>query len=347
MNVADGYSMVKHRQLAELAARQHGLVTQAQARELGFEANAVARRVRAGEWVRVLPTVYRLAAVPPSGRQGALAATLWAGPGATISHAAAGVLWGIGGVRATGVELWVPPTRRVRSELVVVHRGLVSDRDRRVIDGIPRTSVPRTIVDLAGRLDAESLDAAVDDVVHRGLTTFGSLRARADTAAGEKRSGVPLLRKLLDERGGGAAAESRLETRVRRALHGAGLRPVGQHEVVVAGGRRYRLDFAWPDLRVAVEPDGYSVHGRRGAFERDRRRWADLTAAGWRIIPVTWAQVTGRPVEFLERVQATLAAAAGPEASHAPRGGPAYREPWPERPGPKGRERECRSRATA
>jgi very-short-patch-repair endonuclease len=89
---------------------------------------------------------------------------------------------------------------------------------------------------------------------------------------------------VLHRLGEGPASESRLETRVRRVLHGAGLRPVRQHPVVV-DGRRYRLDFAWPDLRLAVEPDGYAAHGSRAAFERDRRRWADLTSAGWRLVP--------------------------------------------------------------
>ena len=114
-----------------------------------------------------------------------------------------------------------------------------------------------------------------------------------------------MLRRLLDERDGGPAAASRLETRVRRLLHGAGLRPLQQYEVVVAG-RRYRLDFAWPELRVAVEPDGYSAHGARAAFERDRRRWADLTAAGWRLVPVTWRQVAREPAAFLARVHAAV-----------------------------------------
>jgi very-short-patch-repair endonuclease len=190
-----------------------------------------------------------------------------------------------------------------------VHRGVVAQRDRRRLDGIPITSVARTIVDLAAVLDDESLDAAVDDVLHRGKTTLDALRRRVTAASAEKRPAASLLGKLVDERVGGRAAESRLETRVRRLLHGAGLRPVQQYEVVVAG-RRYRLDFAWPALRVAVEPDGYSAHGARTAFEHDRARWADLTSVGWRLVPVTWTQATSEPAGFLERVHATLAAAA-------------------------------------
>jgi hypothetical protein len=127
-------------------------------------------------------------------------------------------------VRAKKVELWVPPSRRPRSELVVVHRGRVADCDRRKVSAIAITSPARTIVDLAAVLDDESLDAAIDDVLHRGLTTIGALRARAVALGTKGRAGSGQVVKLLDERVGGRAAESRLETRVRRLLHGAGLR---------------------------------------------------------------------------------------------------------------------------
>jgi very-short-patch-repair endonuclease len=298
--------MVKHRGFAALTAGQHGLITAAQARDLGFGPNAIARRVRSGEWERVLPTVYRLSSSRVTPRQAMLAATLWGGAGAVLSHASAGVLWGISGLRAEQAELWVPPTRRVRSGQVVVHRGDVQPRERRMVDGIPVTSVARTLVDLAARFDDESLDAAIDDVLSRGLTTIGALGRAASLASDAKRPGAARFGRLLENFGHGRAAESRLETRVRRLLHEAGLSAVRQHEVVL-NGRRYRLDFAWPDLGVAVECDGFSAHGGRIAFERDRRRWADLTAAGVLVVPVTWRQATQHPTEFLERVRAALA----------------------------------------
>ena len=287
-----------------LAARQRGLVTTGQVRTLGVGRDGITRRVQRAEWERILPTVYRLTSAPANQFQLALAATLWAGPDSVVSHESAAMLWAMAGVRATRVELWT--SRRLRAQSVLVHRGVLGKPRPATVDGIPVTSVARTLIDLAGRLEEEILDAAVDDVLHRGKTTLGALRTRVDLAGTEKRAGASLLRRLLDERDEGPAAASKLETRVRRLLHGAGLRPMQQYEVVVAG-RRYRLDFAWPELRVAVEPDGYSVHGARAAFERDRRRWADLTAAGWRLVPVTWRQVVREPAAFLARVHAALA----------------------------------------
>jgi very-short-patch-repair endonuclease len=75
--------------------------------------------------------------------------------------------------------------------------------------------------------------------------------------------------------------------------------PQRQHWVSLAG-RRYRVDFAWPDLRVALECDGWEHHGRRSAFAADRARFAELAAAKWRVLPVTWHAVTKEP-ERVER----------------------------------------------
>jgi very-short-patch-repair endonuclease len=61
------------------------------------------------------------------------------------------------------------------------------------------------------------------------------------------------------------------------------------------GGWIGRVDFAWPEARVILECDGYEFHSSRVAFERDRRRWAALTRAGWRVVTVTWTQVVSSP----------------------------------------------------
>ena len=72
--------------LFDLAARQHGLVTDAQAGAVGFSPDALWRRVRSGAWVRVLPGVLRSTATVVSLQQMAMAAVLWAGPDAVASH---------------------------------------------------------------------------------------------------------------------------------------------------------------------------------------------------------------------------------------------------------------------
>jgi very-short-patch-repair endonuclease len=85
---------------------------------------------------------------------------------------------------------------------------------------------------------------------------------------------------------------------------------VRQHPVQI-DGRRYRLDFAWPSFRVAVEADGFATHGaRRRAFQADRRRTRKLMSAGWWIVPITWDEATAGSHEWLTDLGRTLASRA-------------------------------------
>jgi len=293
----------------ELLARQHALVTTAQAHSIGIASPALNRRLRAGELERVLPHVYRSTLVAPTLAQSALAAVFWAGPDAIVSHTTAASLWGLAGIPSDKVHLLVPPARRPRAARVVVHRGEIAHRDRRMRDGVPVTSPARTLVDLAGVLGGETLEASLEDALHRGLTTSFALLRCLDAIGGKGRTGSQHLRRLLDGRDD-AALESRLEVKVWRLLRGAGLRPVRQYEVR-CGERTYRLDFAWPKFKVAVEADGFSAHGgTRIKFVADRRRAADLAAATWTVIPVTWDECTGNPGGVIQRVGASLLHAA-------------------------------------
>ncbi|MBM3659159.1 MAG: hypothetical protein FJW95_06605 [Actinobacteria bacterium] len=298
--------------------RQLGLITVAQAGELGMTRKMIARRSTAGEWVRVLPTVYRAALASVTDAQEALAAVLWAGGGplaeprgggAIASHLAAGARLGLDGVVAPKAELWVPGDRRLRHEAVVVHRGDVQPTDRRMVGPIPVTSPARTLIDLAGVLDDEDLEAAVEDAIHRGLTTPQSVSRRLDVLGGRGRPGSGRLREILDDRGAEAAAASRLEVKIWRTVTRAGMRPVRQHPVRV-GERAYRVDCAFPPWRLAVEGVGDRYHRSPLQRGRDHRRLADLASVAWRILPVTWREINDVPDEVLARVSRALSDAA-------------------------------------
>jgi very-short-patch-repair endonuclease len=221
------------------------------------------------------------------------------------SHRAAGFPWDLDGIDMRKVEITVQVPRAPRSRLVRVHRTLeLPSADRTTRHGIPVTSVPRTLVDLVGCVSDEVLEAALESALHRGLTHESVLRARID-----RRPGTAVLREILDGRDGSAALESRLEVKVWRLLVRSGLPiAVRQHPVEI-DGRRYRLDFAWPSFRVAVEADGFSAHGGRQAFHADRRRAAQLASAGWRVVPVTWADATARSDAWLAGLRRTLVVA--------------------------------------
>ena len=275
--------------LHELMTRQFGLISRAQAAGHGLQPPAISRRVHSGEWAHVLPRVYRIAAAPVTRRQRALAAVLWAGDGALVSHAAAAVLWEFERVRARSVELWVPSNRKVRSESVVVHRGTRLDRaDRTLLHGIPITNPARTLIDVSGRLEDHRLLTITEDLIRRDLVTPDRLRARLSALRASGRPGGGRLEVLLDERAGDRPLESALEALAWPIILGSGVpAPVRQFWVTVASGR-YRLDFAWPEIKVGIECEGYEHHGSRHTWGKDRARFAELGAAGWRVLPLTW-----------------------------------------------------------
>jgi Transcriptional regulator, AbiEi antitoxin len=163
--------------IARLAMRQHAVISYGQAIDAGLSRMAISRRVDAGRWVRLLPRVYRVGGAPATGRQGMMAATLWAGEGALLSHRAAGVLHGLDGVKAEHLE--VTASKRLRSGVVLAHYAPpFTAIDRDVLDAIPVTSPTRTLIDLAGILCPDDLELAFEDARRRGLTSRARLGYR-------------------------------------------------------------------------------------------------------------------------------------------------------------------------
>jgi very-short-patch-repair endonuclease len=101
-------------------------------------------------------------------------------------------------------------------------------------------------------------------------------------------------------------SESGLEVRVLRAIVGAGLpEPVQQHWVHV-GGRRRRIDLAYPDLKLAIEVDGWGTHNSRSSFDGDRARENDLDIAGWHRLHFTSSFTDRQIAETVARKLAAL-----------------------------------------
>jgi very-short-patch-repair endonuclease len=121
--------------------------------------------------------------------------------------------------------------------------------------------------------------------------------ARAPT-----RKGSQLMRRLLAADTDGYT-RSKAERRMRSLSTAAGL-PQPRVNARVEG---YLVDFLWPEQRLIVEIDGYATHGDRTAFERDRRRDQALVAAGYRVIRITWRQLTTEPYAVIARLAQALA----------------------------------------
>ncbi|MDQ3757354.1 MAG: DUF559 domain-containing protein [Actinomycetota bacterium] len=259
----------------ELAAAQDGLVAR---RQLGLTEDAVRWAVRDGALRKYRRGIYRAAGAPDSVWQPLRAALLAAGD-AVASHRAAAALHGFPGVLPGAVEITVFCRTAPRLAGVVVHRTtlLVAD-DLTEVNGIPTTTPARTVVDLAATLHPHLLERMLDRCDPLEVV------ACLDRVGTASRRGTRNLRALLDARVGG---ESPLEKTWVRRFRRSGLPPPELGYQLVIGSRVIVLDMAWPDHRVAVEVDGWSSHGTRTQFDRDRERDLWATRAGWRVLRVT------------------------------------------------------------
>jgi very-short-patch-repair endonuclease len=272
------------------AARQHGLITSTDARACGLTVAQIKYRVRSGRWRRRHPGVFAVAGAPDTWEQRVMAAVLAAGHGAIASHTTAASLWGLpDSDRPPIVEVTVPRPRLPRLQGARVHRSLLlTDTDRVRVASIPVTSIPRTLVDLTAERGLGWIARSMDDSMRRNRTTITSIRECSDRLSGAPGRRPSVVRLLVAERLGDAAlTESGFERVVLGVLRDAGLpAPEPQHPVAV-GGRRYRLDFAWPEQRVALEADGFGPHSSYAAFHDDRRRDLALQTVGWRVLHVS------------------------------------------------------------
>ncbi len=273
--------------IAELAGRQLGLVTRSQLLQMGLSSPAVAHRLAARRLLSVHPGVYALPATAPTQEQQLLAALLAAGGDSAASHLSAGMFWKLDGIAADRPHIVVPHGRKLRLVGAVVHRTRTLKPGNIVRRGLFRVTSPtRTLIDLAGVLNFDQLEDVLDDALRRRLVNLRGLIGNLGASGRRGMEGCGGLRRLLDARLGTREPGSPLETRFRRRLVHAGLpMPVPQYEVRDESGRLIaRVDFAYPDARLALEVDGYAYHSGRKRWEADLARQNRLIAAGWRVL---------------------------------------------------------------
>jgi hypothetical protein len=255
-------------------------------------------RVQTSEWRRVKAGVFRVTAAPATWHQSVMTACLVGGPSAFASHTTAATLWGLEGFRPG--EIHISTAARPRAlERVSFHQVVCPPPgDVQEIGPIAVSSPTRTLLELSARCPAELLEIALDDALRRRLTSIARIRWRLDKVGAKGRPGVRRLRQLATARHRTPLPESALERRFLRMLSTKKLPPPAlQYVVKDEDGFVARLDFAYPDLKVAIEVDGYRHHSGRLRWERDRARSNRLEAAGWRVIRATSDQLRARPDE--------------------------------------------------
>lgn len=289
--------------LALLAARNHGVFLSSDAAAVGVTPQGLSRRCAKGIIRRLHKGVYAMTSVQPSARQLLFAACRWGGAGSAASHRSAAALWELDGFDLNAFEIWSP--RQLRSDRVVARVGTLPISDITEVGGIPVTKIERTLVDLAAVVDVDRLEDALDSALRRRLTTVNRLRLRVGSERG--RNGIRKLRGLLAERDDrGRPSASRFETRLNHLLIRSGLPAMREYKIWDGGEFIARVDFCYPEAWLIIEADGFRWHSARRAWQRDRDRRNQLTVMGWRVIQVTWDDLTRRPDETIERIRALL-----------------------------------------
>jgi very-short-patch-repair endonuclease len=228
-----------------------------------------------------------------------MAAVMSCGSEAVLSHTSAAALLRISDGGQAPIVVTVPlHVRRLRPGIEVYRRAL-GDAERTCIEGIPVTTVRRTLIDLAQQLGRNQLEATINAADKYDLTDPEALRAGLEEYAG--RRGVVRLREALDRRTF-ALTDSQLEREFLPIARRAGL-AMPQTGRQVNG---FRVDFFWPDLGLVVETDGLRYHRTPAQQARDRLRDQAHAAAGLTPLRFTHAQVRYES----GYVRATLAAVA-------------------------------------
>jgi hypothetical protein len=305
----NGGSVHPEHRAARRAQRQRGLITHRQALACGMTAETIEHRAQTGAWRTTRHGIYVVGGAPPTWEQALLAVTLpfddcW------ITHGTAARLWDLRHApQLDAIEALRPYGKSRRLEGVILRRSrVIAPADLSRHHGIPVTSVARTIVECSGRLSVKQTGEMIDDAIRRGLTTLEDVRACFARLAGGGRRRLRSIRSALALRiPGYDPGESDLELNGLREIIRADLPiPVQQHRVTI-NGKRYRIDLAYPELKVAIELVGWEWHKGREKFDDDKARSGDLVAEGWRVVEITSRHA---PADHLRRISGALLHAA-------------------------------------
>lgn len=280
--------------IAELARRQHGVVSRDQLLRMGFQTGAIGRRLRGGRLHRIHPGTYAVGhrLLTQHGRW--MGAVLASGPDSALSHWSAAALWGIRSGARERIDVTVPHATR-SSDRIRRHVSLVPGDEVIVMNGIPVTTVPRTIFDLAATEPVDVVRSLIREAEFRELhdrLSLWDLVGRYPGRRGIRKVKIALVAledEPVDER------KSRLEERFDPFLRRHDLPRPRFNGWMLVGEKRFQVDCLWPDQRQIVELDGWQGHKTRTAFREDRARDRRLRVAGYGVTRLTWNQLDDEP----------------------------------------------------
>jgi len=239
-----------------------------------------------------------------------MAAVLSSGPQAVLSHRAAAALWGLRGYSERRVEI-TTPHKSTSSRLVQRHHSPVRVDEIAIEDGIPVTSVPRTIFDLAAVEPTDVVQSLLREAEFKRLWDRLSLPDLVERYPGKR--GVRVVRVALGRLESEPAGRKRrgLEERFAPVLRQYSLPLPRFNDWILLEGKRFQVDCHWLAARHIVELDGWEGHRTRSAFREDRGRDRRLQVAGYSVTRLTWSQLDDEPAEIAADLKTILEARRG------------------------------------
>jgi very-short-patch-repair endonuclease len=305
VHLSAAYDDSDHTRLAQLARRQHGVVSWEQLRTLGYTTQVVRTMVAKGWLHRLSRGVYAVGHTRLTLKGRWMAAVLGCGEGAVLSHGDAAALHNLAAAPPGAIHVTAPQQRRLPG--VRCHRARTLDPgDITIIDAIPVTAVARTLLDRAEQLHPQRLRTLLEAALRHEV--FDLVAIQGTIARNHGRHGIAPLTEALTHLADEAPwTQSELERAMLELIRDAGL-PEPQVNVVVDG---ILVDFFWPEENVVVEVDGWDTHRSHAAFTADRRRDANHTTAGRRVARFVYDDVANRASTVTAQLSALLAAASG------------------------------------
>jgi very-short-patch-repair endonuclease len=274
----------------------------------GLSKEEIAWRIRAGRLHQLhplCPGVYAVGHLLVNREGRWMAAVLASGPQAVLSHWSAAALWRIRPNSRTRIDVTVPHRSR-SSDLIRRHISEVPSDEVGVKKGIPVTSVPRTIFDLAATEDADVIQSLLREAEF--LELWDRLSLWDLVKRYPRRRGVAKVRialeRLKDEPPG--RKRTPLEERFAPFLRRHHLPLPRFNDWIVLGPKRFQVDCHWPGTGQIVELDGWKGHRTKTAFREDRARDRALRVAGYSVTRLTWSQLDDEPEAVAADLRALL-----------------------------------------
>lgn len=292
-----------------LATQQHGVVSARQLAEIGYSRSSAAKAAGVARLHRLHHGVYavghrrlnwhgRCWAAVLGAEANEVGEVVWP---AVASHGSAAYLWGLYRYAPETIDVTAPIRRRAKREFRVHFSSILAPEDRTEREGIPVTSVPRMLLDMAIRARPDQLDRLLERAEELELLDLRAVEDVLDRAGGHRGRGR-LGRAVAFYQPDPSFTRSRFEKSFRRRVIAAGLPPPSMNFNVEG----YEIDAYWPDLRFAVELDLFETHGTRAAFERDHVRQEELKLLGVEMIRVTRPRFQREPEVVIRNLAALL-----------------------------------------